>query len=108
MNIEDIEITTEKERGIRQKLVEWCKTHLTDKQFTLILSFFVGLFAAIAAFILHWIIKQIELLLTEGFDKDNLNLLYLVYPVIGIYLTSLFVRHIVKDNISHGLSLIHI
>lgn len=104
MSIEDIEITAEKEKGIKERLVEWCKTHLTDKQFTLILSFFVGLFAAVAAFILHWIIKQIELLLTEGFDKDNLNLLYLVYPVIGIYLTSLFVRYIVKDNISHGIT----
>ena len=27
-----------------------------------------------------------------------------MYPVVGIYLTSLFVRYIVKDNISHGIT----
>ena len=36
MSIEDIGITAEKEKSVREKLVEWCKTHLTDKQFTLI------------------------------------------------------------------------
>ena len=32
------------------------------------------------------------------------NWLYLVYPVVGIYITSLFVRYVVKDNISHGIT----
>ena len=82
----------------------WRKEHITDKQFTLILSFVVGFFVAVAAFSLHWFINQIQLLLTEGFSAHSFNWLYLVYPVIGIYLTSLFVRYIVKDNISHGIT----
>lgn len=90
--------------SLLEQMIEWREQHLTDKQFTLILSFFVGFFAAIAAFVLHWIIGQIQYLLTAGFDIDNLNWLYLVYPVIGIFLTSLFVRYIVKDNISHGIT----
>ena len=77
---------------------------ISDKQFTLLLSLAVGFFAAVAAFVLHWLIKEIQLLLTAGFDYTSFNWLYLVYPVIGIYLTSLFVRHIVKDNISHGIT----
>jgi len=64
----------------------------------------VGFFAAVAAFFLHWIINQIVLLLTSQFDRTGANWLYLVYPVVGIYLTSLFVRYIVKDNISHGIT----
>ena len=39
-----------------------------------------------------------------GFDIDGFNWLYLIYPVIGIFLTSLFVRYIVRDNISHGIT----
>lgn len=62
------------------------------------------IFAAIAAFILHWIIEEIALLLTSKFDANTFNWMYLVYPVIGIYLTSLFVRYIVKDEISHGIT----
>ena len=90
--------------SLLDQMIEWREQHLTDKQFTLILSFFVGFFAAIAAFVLHWIISQIQYMLTAGFDIDNLNWIYLVYPVIGIFLTSLFVRYVVKDNISHGIT----
>lgn len=70
----------------------------------IILALIVGFFAAVAAFFLHWIINQIVLLLTSSFDRTHANWLYLVYPVVGIYLTSLFVRYIVKDNISHGIT----
>ena len=70
----------------------------------IILALIVGFFAAVAAFVLHWIINQIVMLLTSSFDSTHSNWLYLVYPVIGIYLTSLFVRYIVKDNISHGIT----
>ncbi|WP_239480815.1 chloride channel protein [Marseilla massiliensis] len=87
-----------------QRVIALRERYLTDRQFTLILSFLVGLFAAVAAFILHWLIEEIQLLLTEGFDTETFNWMYLVYPVIGIYLTSLFVRHIVKDEISHGIT----
>ena len=87
-----------------QRFLQWRETHITDKQFTLLLSFFVGLFAAVAAFVLHWMIDEIGILLTASFDNTSFNWLYLVYPVVGIYLTSLFVRYVVKDNISHGIT----
>ena len=87
-----------------RRIVEWREKYIGDKQFVLLLAVFVGFFAAVAAFALHWIIRQIQALLTAGFSVDNANWLYLVYPVIGIYLTSLFIKYIVKDNISHGIT----
>ena len=87
-----------------QRLHAWRVEHISDKMFLLILAFVVGLLAAVAAFMLHWIINQIVSLLTSSFEKSSANWLYLVYPVIGIYFTSLFVRYIVKDNISHGIT----
>ena len=89
---------------VLQRFLQWRESHITNKQVTLLLSFFVGFFAAVAAYVLHWIINEIGILLTAGFDISSFNWLYLVYPVIGIYLTSLFVRHVVKDNISHGIT----
>ncbi len=86
------------------RLNQWRKENISEKMFVLILAFFVGFFAAVAAFVLHWIINQIVFLLTSRFEADSYNWLYLVYPVVGIYLTSLFVRYIVKDNISHGIT----
>ena len=97
-------VATESDKTIISKLVKWNKQHLSDRQSTLILSFFIGLFAAIAAFILHSIIKEIQHLLTTGFTITSYNWLYLLFPVIGIYLTSLFIKYIVKDNISHGIT----
>jgi len=87
-----------------ERLNEWRKKNVSEKMFLLILAFFVGLFAAVAAFLLHWIINQIVFVLTSQFNSDSSNWLYLVYPVVGIYLTSLFVRYVVKDSISHGIT----
>ena len=86
------------------RLHQWREKHISDRMFVLILAFFVGLFAAVAAFVLHWLINQIVSLLTSSFDASSSNWLYLVYPVVGIYITSLFVRYVVKDNISHGIT----
>ena len=72
--------------------------------FLLLLALLVGFFAAVAAFLLHSFINQIVALLTSSFSKTRANWLYLVYPVVGIYLTSLFVRHVVRDDISHGIT----
>lgn len=85
-------------------VLEWRDKHITDRQMTIILALFIGFFASIAAFILHFIIKEIQVLLTAGFSTVTYNWLYLVFPVIGIFLTSLFVRYVVKDNISHGIT----
>lgn len=85
-------------------VLEWRDKHITDRQMTIILALFIGFFASVAAFILHFIIKEIQVLLTADFTTVTYNWLYLVFPVIGIFLTSLFVRYVVKDNISHGIT----
>lgn len=99
-----MEATREGSPTLLHRLHEWRQEHVSEKMFMIILALIVGFFAAVAAFFLHWIINQIVLLLTSQFDRTGANWLYLVYPVVGIYLTSLFVRYIVKDNISHGIT----
>ena len=86
------------------RLHDWRKEHMSERMFMIILALIVGFLSAVAAFVLHGIINIIVKLLTGQFASDAANWLYLVYPVIGIYLTSLFVRYIVRDNISHGIT----
>jgi len=86
------------------KMIAWRETHIKEKNFILILSFIVGVFAAVASFLLKSTIHLIKYLLTESFSRYDVNYWYLVFPVIGILITSLFVRYIVKDNISHGIT----
>ena len=89
---------------VMDAVLAWRNRHVTDRQMTIILALFIGFFASVAAYILHFIIKEIQLLLTSSFNTDSYNWRYLVFPVIGIFLTSLFVRYVVKDNISHGIT----
>lgn len=86
------------------KFNEWRNEHVSDNMFFVILSLIIGFFCAVAAYVLHGMIHLIQTLLTSSFAKDGANLLYLIFPVVGIYLTLLFVRYVVKDNISHGIT----
>ncbi|MEI8086249.1 MAG: chloride channel protein [Paludibacter sp.] len=86
------------------KMLAWREHHINQRQFILILSFVVGVLTAIAAFLLKSTIHLIQRLLTEGFSRYQVNYWYLVFPAIGILITYLFVRYIVKDNISHGVT----
>ncbi len=70
----------------------------------MLLSLFVGFFAAVAGYVLHWIIHQVQQFLTHNFDPTTFNWLYMLYPAIGILVTALFVRYVVRDNISHGIT----
>ncbi|ERK38413.1 chloride transporter, ClC family [Segatella baroniae F0067] len=88
----------------KESIIQWRESHLSDRQAMLILAFAIGFFASVAGYILHIIIHEIQIILTSRFDATTFNWLYLLFPVIGIWLTSLFVRHIVKDNISHGIT----
>lgn len=90
--------------NIIERTVRWVTTHVSHRQLLLLLAFIVGLLAALAAYILHSLIHIIQHMLSSQFASEGFNWFYLVCPVIGILLTMLFVRYIVRDNISHGIT----
>lgn len=91
-------------RGLLHRVAAWCEGRLSQHQFLLLLSFLVGIGAALAAYVLKWLIHEIEFLLTSKFDVTHSNWLFLVYPVAGIYLTALFIKYVVRDDIGHGVT----
>jgi len=68
------------------------------------LSLLVGLLSALAAALLKYSIHYTHKILTEGITTESGSYLYLAYPLLGMLLTFLFVRYIVRDNIGHGIS----
>lgn len=94
----------QEKKTLLQRFIVWRSKHIKDKQFILILSFLVGIFTAFAAYVLKFLVEYIKEFLTENFDSTGVNWLYLVYPVVGIFLTSLFIRKVVRDDISHGVT----
>ena len=91
-------------KSLFQRLLLWREKKIKDKHFVLILSFIVGILTALAASLLKFLIEYIKHFLTENFDTTGVNWLYLVYPVVGILLTGLFIRNVVRDDISHGVT----
>lgn len=91
-------------KGMLDRFIEWRERHVSQRQFILVLSFLVGVISSFAAFVLKHFIEFIQHLLTSGFDADSFNWLYLIYPVVGIFITGLFIRNVVRDDISHGVT----
>lgn len=89
---------------VLNKVIAWREHNLNDRQMTSILALAIGVLASLAAYFLHKLIALIQNLLTDGFMADRANWLYLVFPVIGIWLTMLFIKYVVRDNISHGIT----
>lgn len=97
--------------GIRRKeirmlnaITEWLKGGHTQQQIVMMISVMVGLCTGLTAYVLKWIIKEIQQLLTASFQTQHANWLYLVYPAIGILISMLFVKFIVRGDISHGVT----
>ena len=85
-------------------LVLWREKHVSEKTFVVFLSLLVGIFAGFAAVILKWLINAISTMLTSHIAIDEGSYLYLVYPMVGILITMLYVKYVVRDNISHGVT----
>lgn len=92
------------ENGWFYKFLVWRANNIKEKHFVLIVSFLVGICTAASAIILKNLIHFIQHVLSVNFAADQVNYLYLLYPVLGILLAGLFVKYIVRDDISHGVT----
>lgn len=86
------------------RFVIWREHHIREKSFLVILALVVGVCCGFAAQILKYLIHLIAGLLTAHMSTTTANWLYLVYPVVGILIVTLFLRYVVKENISHGVT----
>lgn len=84
--------------------LRWRQRHIKEKNFVLILALIVGVVCGFAAMLLKYLIHTIAHFLTGNFSTVGGNYLFIVYPIIGIVLAGLYVRYIVRDNISHGVT----
>lgn len=86
------------------KFIFWKDKNIREDHFLIFLGFLIGILTAIAGLILKTLIHFIQHLLTHNFSIANVNYLYLIYPIIGILIAGLYVRYVVRDDISHGIT----
>ena len=85
------------------RFIAWREQHIPQKNLVLILSFFVGALASCAAQLLKFMIHGIHHLVQHHLIEQD-HWWYLITPMIGITLAGLFVKYVVKDDISHGIT----
>lgn len=91
----------------REKIYRWflrLTQRLTERQMLAILAVLVGAFAGLGTYLFEVLLHLIKSCLVNWFDVDTFHILYLIYPGIGIILATLFVKYIVRDNISEGVT----
>ena len=86
------------------RFLVWRGRHIKEKTLVIILSLVVGLLAGLAAIVLKWLIHMIGGTLTAHVNVNEGNYLFIVYPVVGVLLACWYVRYVVRDNISHGVT----
>lgn len=89
-----------------KKLLIWKTKHLNDSQIIIGASLIIGMFCGLAAVVLKNLVTYTYSLITSWSygTPDRGNLLFLMYPMIGIALTVLLVKYVIKDDLSHGVS----
>lgn len=77
---------------------------ISERDLVLALSLFVGISCGMASAILKGTVEFIHHSLTSWFHGETYNYLYIIYPGIGMLLSLLFVKYVVRDNIGHGVT----
>lgn len=86
------------------RLVKWRERHFRENRFVIFLSLVIGIICGFAAQLLKFLIHFISHALTSHLSVTGANFVYLIYPAAGILMCLLFVKFIVKDNVSHGVT----
>ncbi|MBS7317577.1 MAG: chloride channel protein [Bacteroidales bacterium] len=77
---------------------------IPEKNLLLILSLFVGICSGLAAVILTTLVEHIKDFLTSRIVTAGETVLYLVLPGVGMLISMLLLRYVIKDKIGHGVT----
>lgn len=91
-------------QGWSQRLQALRQRYFSERALVALLALIVGIMSGLAAVLLKYLIATIAHLTMSTIERTQGNILYLVFPCIGILLSSLYVYYIVRDNISHGVT----
>lgn len=77
---------------------------LSNSQMLMLLAVAVGLAAGLGTYLFEILLHAIKEGVTRWFPVDSAHPIFLISPAVGIILATLFVKYIVRDNISEGVT----
>lgn len=87
---------------LMDKVILWRERHISERYFILLLALAIGITMSLLGNSLKLFIHTVEGLLMAGIAERSY--LYLLLPAVGILLSGIFVRYILRDDISHGVT----
>src|SRR5210317_71902 len=85
------------------RILIWRKRNVSDGKFIILLSGIVGIIAGLGAVIIKNLVHFIQTFLTRGFTIDVYQIMFFIYPALGILVTALFAMFIIKRKVGHGI-----
>jgi CIC family chloride channel protein len=86
------------------RFISWRIANISERTFIYIISLLVGILSGLAALALKKLIHLVEVQLTGLFTANTFSYAYIAYPIAGMALAWMFVRYLVKDDLSHGVT----
>jgi chloride channel protein, CIC family len=85
-----------------KKPIFYLRNKLSDKHFFIFSSVIVGLSSGLAAIVLKYFVHSIEYLVHFSSNTYEDFLPFAVFPLIGIILTAIYVKYILRDKLRRG------
>ena len=87
---------------VLSKPVAYLQTKISSRQFFILSSILVGLTSGLAAIVLKYFVHRIEIFVTYYSTHFEEFLVFALFPLIGIFLTVIYIRYALNDEFKKG------
>lgn len=92
------------QRGKRlTAFIHWREKHLDEKYFIIILSVLISFVAGLVVYLIKTLVSIIQKYIAATIQNHDDNYLYFVLPAIGIFLTVIIVKYVIRDSNNQGI-----
>ena len=89
--------------NIMGRFLRWRERNMSERSFITALSVVVGIFSGLAAVVLKNTVHLTQTLVSNLDSQGMHNYIYFALPLIGITLTVLAIKYIIRRNVRHGI-----
>jgi CIC family chloride channel protein len=92
-----------KKKSLLARFLVWRLKNISDRQFISFMAVLIGVVSGIAAVIIKNSVHFISTLLQNNSSDEYQNILYVIYPTIGILVAVLFIKYVIRRPVRHGI-----
>ena len=85
------------------RILLWRKRAISDRKFMILLRIVAGTAGGLGAVIIKNSVRIIQNLLTKGFSDEYFQIMFIIYPAIGLLASAFIIRFIIRNKVGHGV-----